>query len=127
MIVQQPVTTFLDDLASGSATPGGGSAAAIMGAMGAALVSMMCNLTIGKKNYAEVEGEMQSLLAAAEELRLQLAGMVAEDIGAFDALMAAYAMPKDTDEQKTKRSAAIQEGLKAATVVPPLLALRNGV
>jgi len=118
MIVQQPVTTFLDDLASGSATPGGGSAAAIMGAMGAALVSMMCNLTIGKKNYAEVEGEMQSLLAAAEELRLQLAGMVAEDIGAFDALMAAYAMPKDTDEQKTKRSAAIQEGLKAATDVP---------
>lgn len=80
-----------------------------MGAMGAALVSMMCNLTIGKKNYAEVEGEMQLPLAAAEELRLQPAGMVAEDIGAFDALMAAYAMPKDTDEQKTKRSAAIQE------------------
>ena len=118
MIVQQPVTTFLDALASGSATPGGGSAAAIMGAMGAALVSMMCNLTIGKKNYAEVEGEMQSLLMAAEELRLQLAGMVADDIAAFDGLMAAYALPKETDEQKTKRGAAIQDGLKAATDVP---------
>ncbi len=118
MIVQQPVTTFLDALASGSATPGGGSAAAIMGAMGAALVSMMCNLTIGKKNYAEVEGEMQSLLMAAEELRQQLAGMVADDIAAFDGLMAAYALPKETDEQKTKRGAAIQDGLKAATDVP---------
>ncbi|MDO9315855.1 MAG: cyclodeaminase/cyclohydrolase family protein [Burkholderiaceae bacterium] len=118
MIVQQPVTTFLDALGSGSATPGGGSAAAIMGAMGAALVSMMCNLTIGKKGYAEVEGEMQSLLMAAEELRLQLADMVADDIAAFDGLMAAYALPKDTDEQKTKRSAAIQDGLKAATDVP---------
>jgi formiminotetrahydrofolate cyclodeaminase len=118
MIVQQPVTTFLDALGSGSATPGGGSAAAIMGAMGAALVSMMCNLTIGKKGYAEVEGEMRSLLMAAEELRLQLAGMVADDIAAFDGLMAAYALPKDTDERKTKRSAAIQEGLKAATDVP---------
>ena len=105
-------------LASGAATPGGGSAAAIMGAMGAALVSMMCNLTIGKKNYAEVEGEMRSLLMAAEELRLQLAGMVADDIAAFDGLMAAYALPKDTDEHKATRSAAIQRGLKAATETP---------
>jgi formiminotetrahydrofolate cyclodeaminase len=118
MIVQHPVTRFLDELGSGNATPGGGSAAAVMGAMGAALVGMMCNLTIGKKNYAEVEGEMQSLLAAAEELRLQLTSMVADDIAAFDALMAAYGLPKDTDDQKAKRSAAIQHGLKAATETP---------
>ncbi|MDL2338233.1 MAG: cyclodeaminase/cyclohydrolase family protein [Pseudomonadota bacterium] len=118
MIVEQPVTRFLDELASGSATPGGGSAAAIMGAMGAALVSMMCNLTIGKKNYAEVEGEMRSVLQAAEGLRKRLADMVAEDIAAFDGLMAAYGLPKDTDEQKTLRSAAIQNGLKAATDAP---------
>jgi formiminotetrahydrofolate cyclodeaminase len=118
MIVEESVNTFLHELASGAATPGGGSAAAIMGAMGGALVSMMCNLTVGKKNYAEVEGEMLSVLMAAEELRLQMAGMVAEDIAAFDGLMAAYALPKESDEQKTKRSAAIQNGLRAATEVP---------
>ncbi len=118
MIVEQPVTRFLDELASGAATPGGGSAAAIMGAMGAALVSMMCNLTIGKKNYTEVEGEMRAVLADAEALRTRLADMVAEDIAAFDGLMAAYGLPKDSDEQKAVRSAAIQAGLKAATDAP---------
>ena len=118
MIVEQPVTTFLDRLASGAATPGGGSAAAIMGAMGAALVSMMCNLTIGKKNYAEVEGEMRAVLDDAETLRHRLADMVAEDIAAFDGLMAAYGLPKDSDAQKAQRSAAIQSCLKAATEAP---------
>ena len=118
MIVEQPVTTFLDRLASSAATPGGGSAAAIMGAMGAALVSMMCNLTIGKKNYAEVEGEMRAVLDDAEALRRRLTDMVAEDIAAFDTLMAAYGLPKESDEQKAQRSAAIQAGLKAATEAP---------
>ena len=118
MIVEQPVTTFLDQLASGAATPGGGSAAAILGAMGAALVSMMCNLTIGKKNYAEVEGEMRAVLDDAESLRRRLADMVAEDIAAFDGLMAAYGLPKENDELKAQRGAAIQVGLKAATEAP---------
>lgn len=118
MIVEQPVTTFLDRLASGAATPGGGSAAAIMGAMGAALVSMMCNLTIGKKNYADVEGEMRAVLDEAETLRRRLADMVAEDIAAFDGLMVAYGLPKDSDEQKAQRSAAIQVGMKSATEAP---------
>lgn len=118
MIVEQPVTTFLDRLASSAATPGGGSAASVLGAMGAALVSMVCNLTIGKKNYAEVEGEMRSVLQDAEALRRRLTDMVAEDVAAFDALMAAYGLPKDSDEQKAQRSAAIQAGLKAATEAP---------
>lgn len=118
MIVEQPVTTFLDRLASGAATPGGGSAAAIMGAMGAALVSMMCNLTIGKKNYADVEGEMRAVLDEAETLRRRLADMVAEDIAAFDGLMVAYGLPKNSDEQKAQRSAAIQVGMKSATEAP---------
>ena len=118
MIVQQPVTRFLDELAGSGATPGGGSAAAIMGAMGGALVSMVCNLTIGKKNYADVEPEMQSVLAASESLRERLVDMVAEDIAAFDGLMAAYGLPKETEEQKAARSAAIQAGLKAATDAP---------
>ena len=118
MIVKQPVTTFLDELASSQATPGGGSAAAVMGAMGAALVSMVCNLTIGKKAYAEVEADMQAVLLDAEALRGRLTGMVAEDVQAFDQLMAAYGLPKETDEDKATRSLAIQAGLKAATEAP---------
>jgi formiminotetrahydrofolate cyclodeaminase len=118
MIIEQPVTQFLDELASSAATPGGGSGAAIMGALGAALVSMVCNLTIGKKNYAEVEGEMREVLAGAEALRARLADMVAEDIAAFNGLMAAYGLPKQTDDEKAARGAAIQHALRAATEAP---------
>jgi formiminotetrahydrofolate cyclodeaminase len=118
MIIEQPVTQFLDELASSAATPGGGSGAAIMGALGAALVSMVCNLTIGKKNYVEVEGEMRSVLHDAEALRQRLADMVAEDIAAFNGLMAAYGLPKLTDEDKAARGAAIQHALRAATEAP---------
>jgi len=118
MIIEQPVTRFLDELASSAATPGGGSGAAIMGALGAALVSMVCNLTIGKKNYAEVEDEMRDVLADAEALRQRLADMVAEDIAAFNGLMAAYGLPKLSDEDKAARGAAIQHALRAATEAP---------
>ena len=97
---------------------GGGSAAAIIGAMGAALVAMVCNLTIGKKKYADVEAEMHTLLAKAEALRHRLTGMIADDMKAFDAVMGAYGMPKETDAEKDSRSAAIQQALKLATDVP---------
>jgi formiminotetrahydrofolate cyclodeaminase len=113
-----PVQQFLDELASAAPTPGGGGAAAIMGAMGAALISMVANLTIGKKGYEGVEGEMKAQLADAEALRARLTAMVADDVGAFNQLMGAYRLPKDTDEQKARRSGAIQEGLKQATRVP---------
>ena len=82
MIKQSAIEKFLDDLASQNATPGGGSAAAIMGAMGAALVAMVCNLTIGKKKYADVEDEMRALLAKAEALRHKLTGMIEDDVKA---------------------------------------------
>jgi formiminotetrahydrofolate cyclodeaminase len=118
MIKDKPIQQFLDELASKAPTPGGGSAAAIMGAMGAALVSMMCNLTIGKKNYEAVEGEMKEALEQAESLRERLTDMVRADVEAFDRVMGAYGLPKDTDEQKQARSQAIQEALKAATEVP---------
>ena len=110
--------TFLEVLASQSATPGGGSAAAIFGAMGAALVSMVCNLTIGKKKYAEVEGEMKDVLAKSEALRVKLIGMIEDDVKAFDAVMGAYGMPKESDADKAKRDQAIQAALKLATDVP---------
>lgn len=113
-----PLYQFLDELASAAPTPGGGGAAAIMGAMGAALISMVANLTIGKKGYELVETEMKSQLAESEALRAQLTDMVADDVGAFNQLMAAYRMPKETDIQKAARHEAIQAGLKQATRVP---------
>jgi formiminotetrahydrofolate cyclodeaminase len=118
MIKDKPIQQFLDQLASKAPTPGGGSAAAIMGAMGAALVSMVCNLTVGKKNYEAVEGEMKDVLEQAESLRERLTDMVRADVEVFDRVMGAYGLPKDTDEQKQTRSQAIQEALKAATDVP---------
>lgn len=117
-IKDTPIEPFLDALASSAATPGGGSAAAIMGGMGAALVSMVCNLTIGKKKYAEVEGDMKEVLEKAEDLRHRLTGMIQEDVKAFDTVMGAYGMPKETDAEKGARSEAIQAALKQATEVP---------
>jgi formiminotetrahydrofolate cyclodeaminase len=118
MITQRPLETFLDELAGSAPTPGGGSAAAIMGAMGAALISMVCNVTIGKKGHEAVESEMKSVRDESEKLRLRLTSMVAEDIAAFDGLMAAYRLPKVTDEVKSRRAAAIQSSLRAATDTP---------
>ena len=118
MMTQSSVEKFLDDLASGNPTPGGGSAAAIMGAMGAALVSMVCNVTIGKKGYETVEAEMRSVLSESERVRRRLTAMVAEDIAAFDSILAAYKLPKSTEEDKAVRAAAIQAGLRRATEVP---------
>lgn len=118
MMKESAIDTFLDDLASSKATPGGGSAAAILGAMGAALASMVCNLTVGKKKYADVEDAMKALLARSEALRARLTGMIEDDVAAFDAVMGAYGMPKETDADKAKRAEAIQAALKLATEVP---------
>jgi methenyltetrahydrofolate cyclohydrolase len=118
MIKDKSVQTFLDELASKASTPGGGSAAAIMGAMSAALVSMVANLTVGKKNYEAVDGEMQELLATSENLRDQLTAMIKADVDVFDRVMAAYGMAKESDEDKSARSLAIQTALKDATDVP---------
>jgi formiminotetrahydrofolate cyclodeaminase len=118
MIKDSAIEPFLDALASQSATPGGGSAAAIIGAMGAALVSMVCNLTIGKKKYADVEDEMTNVLNEAERLRRTLTDMIQDDVQAFDAVMGAYRMAKETDAEKAARGEAIQVALKQATVVP---------
>ena len=117
-IKEKSVELFLDELAGRQATPGGGSAAAVMGAQSAALISMVCNLTIGKPKYAEVEDDMQLLLSQAEALRTELTGMIKADVDVFDKLMATYGLPKETDEEKAARSTQIQEVLKEATIVP---------
>ena len=118
IVHDQSVESFLDALASKSPTPGGGSAVAVLGAMGAALVSMVANLTIGKKNYEAVEVELVSRFQGIDHLRARILALVAADISAFDQVMAAYGLPKETDTEKASRSEAIQLGLKAATEVP---------
>ena len=118
MMTQSSIDQFLDRLASGDPTPGGGSAAAIMGAMAAALVSMVCNVSFGKKGYEAAEPELRSMLVRSEQLRGRLAAMVAEDIAAFDGLMAAYKLPKSSDEEKSRRAQTIQASLERATLVP---------
>ncbi|HEY0734930.1 MAG TPA: cyclodeaminase/cyclohydrolase family protein [Herpetosiphonaceae bacterium] len=112
------VPAFLDDLASSSPAPGGGGAAAVTGAMGAALVSMVCNLTIGRQRYAQVEGEMRELLDRAESLRAELQQLAEEDVVAFNRLSAAYKLPRVTASDIAIRKDAIQESLKRATEVP---------
>jgi len=118
----QPATlqpaTFVDELAAATAAPGGGSAAAYAGAMGAALVAMVAGLTIGKKKYAEVEAEMQAIRVMAESLRKELTQSVDDDSSAFEVVMGAFKLPKDTDEQKAMRSAAIFNSTLNAAHVP---------
>lgn len=118
MITQSTLEKFLDELASSAPTPGGGSAAAIMGAMGAALISMVCNVTLGKKGQEAAAAEMHAVRAESEQLRARLTAMVAEDVAAFDGLMAAYRLPKTSDAEKTHRNEAIQLSLHAATETP---------
>ena len=109
---------FLDALAAGESTPGGGGAAALTAAQGAALVSMVIRFTLGKKKYADVEVEMQSYLVRSELLRVDLLAEVDADAAAFDAVAATYAMPKESDDEKAARTAALQAALKHAAAVP---------
>ncbi len=118
MFKEQQLQTFLDQLASRAATPGGGSAAAVMGAMGAALLSMVANLTIGKKNYEAVDGAMREMLEQSEALRAVMIDMIQADVDVFDQVMAAYGMPRDGAEEQAARAAAVQAALKEATDVP---------
>ena len=109
---------FLDALAAGAPTPGGGSAAAYSGAAGAALVVMVARLTIGKKKYAAVEEQMKEILASAESLRAHLTSAIQRDAEAFNAVMEAFRLPKDTQEQKVVRTLAIQTATLGAAQVP---------
>ena len=113
----QPVS-FIEELASPTPTPGGGSAGAYAGAMGAALVAMVAGLTIGKKKYAEVEAEMQAIRVMAEKLRKELTQAADDDASSFEVLMATFKLPKETDEQKAARSSAIIKATLNAANVP---------
>ncbi|BCG64425.1 MAG: methenyltetrahydrofolate cyclohydrolase [Methyloprofundus sp.] len=117
-IKDKSLQNYLDELASSAPTPGGGSAAALMGAQAAALTSMVCNLTIGKPKYVEVEADMQALLQKSEALRTTLTAMIKADVDVFNQLMAAYGLAKATEQEKAVRSQQIQAVLKEATQVP---------
>ncbi|MEW6724266.1 MAG: cyclodeaminase/cyclohydrolase family protein [Bacillota bacterium] len=109
---------FLDRLASGEATPGGGSAAALTGAVGYALVSMVARLSLSKKQYKEYETEFQAILDQAEVARQRLGRLVDDDAQAYAGVRRGFALPKGTPEEKEIRQQAIQEALKRAAEVP---------
>ena len=118
MLTDRTVSQFLDELASNSPAPGGGSVAALAGAVGAALSSMVCNLTVGKKKYADVQTEMTAVLQETEKLRKELTLLIDKDTEAFNAVMAAFGLPKGTEQEQKARAAAVLEATKSATMIP---------
>ena len=104
----EPLAGFLEALASSASTPGGGSAAAVAGAAGAALVAMVGRLTDGKQGYEASWERMREIVAAADEARAAFLSLADRDTAAFDAVMDAFRMPKDDDEDRVTRSEAIQ-------------------
>ncbi len=109
---------FLARLAAGTATPGGGTASAVAGATAAALTRMVANLSIGRKAFAEVEAELRDAEAAVARLQEELLDLAVRDSAAFEDIMAAYRLPKGTDEEKEARRRAVQEATRVATRVP---------
>jgi len=118
MLKDQQIKNFLDTLASKSPTPGGGSVAALTGSMGAALLSMVGNLTIGKKKYIHVEDDIKRLLKRSEILRADFEELMERDTEAFNQFMAIMKLPKETEEQKEERRKKMQIALIEAANVP---------
>jgi formiminotetrahydrofolate cyclodeaminase len=118
MLTEIKVNEFVNQVASDSPTPGGGSVAAATAALGIALTRMVALLTIGKKKYAEYEELMKKIAAEADELTVNLTEYVNKDTEAYNAVSAVFAMPKNTDDEKSARSAAMQKALKAAAIIP---------
>ncbi len=116
--LDKPLRHFMDKLASKSPEPGGGSVAALTGALGAALVSMVANLTLGKEKYRDVQPQIEALLKESEKLRQEMQDLIQKDTEAYGALSEVYKMPKNTDAEKAARTAKMQEALKKACQVP---------
>jgi methenyltetrahydrofolate cyclohydrolase len=118
MYADKSISAFLEELASKAPTPGGGSAAAFMGAVGAGLASMVCNLTIGNEKYRDAEERLRELLSQTEELRRDLMELMERDMVAYGKVSAAMKMPRATQEEKDARTAALQASLKDACEAP---------
>ena len=117
-LIEQKVSEFVAATASKEPTPGGGAIAALTAATGAALAEMVANLTFGKKGYEEVQSEMEELQAKAEAIRNRMLELSQADADVFNIFMNALGLPKNTDEEKATRSAAIQQAYKDAAMVP---------
>ncbi|OGU73312.1 MAG: hypothetical protein A3H45_14310 [Ignavibacteria bacterium RIFCSPLOWO2_02_FULL_55_14] len=118
MLIDRSVSSFLEDTASSSPAPGGGSVSALASALGASLTAMVCRLTIGKKKYADVEETMKAALTNAEEIRFALRSLIDADTQAFNTLMMAFGMPKDTEDQRGARAEEIESATQRATQMP---------
>lgn len=118
MYLDQPIRHFMDKLASNAPEPGGGSVAALTGALGAALVSMVANLTLGKEKYKDVQPRIEKLLKESENVRNAMQDLIQKDTEAFGAFSEVYKMPKNSDAEKAARSTKMQETLKKAAQVP---------
>lgn len=118
MLVNLNVREFVNETASNSPVPGGGSVAALAGALGVALATMVANLTVGKEKYAAVDAEMQEIIKKGDEIKEKLVELVDKDATSFDGVMKAFKLPKETDEDKAARSAKIQSEYKYAASVP---------
>ncbi len=118
MLVEHSVQEMLNELASAAPTPGGGSAAALAGALAAGLVSMVCNLTVGKRRYRSVEADMRSILGQAESCRERLTWLIQRDMEVYSTVMAAYRLPSTSSEERLSRQLAWQAALQEAADVP---------
>jgi formiminotetrahydrofolate cyclodeaminase len=118
MLKDMSLIGFIEQTASNEPVPGGGSVAALSGSIAAALAEMVANLTIGKKKYMDIEDEMKEDAIKLAALRTSLIDLIDKDAASFDEVMKAFKLPKETDEEKAKRSMAIQEALKGAAEAP---------
>ena len=121
----QPIGSWLKELGSGSPTPGGGAAAGVAAATGAALIAMVGHLTVGKEGFADLDERMRSLVATANAERGAFLALADEDAAAFESVMASFRLPKGTDEEKASRTLRIQEAYEGAAAVPLQLATRS--
>jgi formiminotetrahydrofolate cyclodeaminase len=124
MYLDRQLREYLDNLASAEPTPGGGSTAALSGAMGAALVCMVARLTLGKAEYAAVRTEIEEIVQKAEVLRARFQVLMSEDMEAYGRLSGCLKLPKATTEEKADRTRAIQAALVDAALVPLEMAER---
>jgi len=118
MYMEEKLHRYLDDLASALPAPGGGSTAALSGAMGAALASMVCRITLGKDAYADVRQEIEELLRKTESLRDRFQQLMQEDIEAYEHLATSYKLPRETSEERSFRTDMLQKQLRQAALVP---------
>jgi len=117
-LIEMTVNGYMDALSSGSPAPGGGSASALIGAQGASLLAMVGRLTLGKKKYIEFEETASMAISEGEQLKRELLEAVDRDTEAFNLVSAAYGMPKEFEQEKAARRAAIAKASLAATLVP---------